>query len=187
MPLPTEVVPGLYFNAVMSPGPVKPNNGIGGTNVDWLQRFYNCQTVSPPGLRTPRFQVSDGSPRNFLYVSNCVGVAYGVLPRLAAGKQMHVVSDNFSGCEFHVVSRTNGTAAAFLHVYRGGGAPAPYTLDATWAHKQTFLSSPHFAAGMSLVAYAYVVDMPWEAYFAWLRFDHQMRLVDVFGPTTVHL
>ena len=59
-------------------------------------------------------------------------VNWCTLPMIAAG-QFYVVSDNFGGCELHVLHNALANQYAVMHVFRGGGAVAAYVLSPGWA------------------------------------------------------
>lgn len=202
MPLPHELAPGLYINglakAMQDDRPTGKNHSqIGGNNVSREEQFYTCTYLPPQAgvQRRPAYQITANNPnllkRNFLYVSNFEsGVAMGILPRALV--DTHVFSDNFGGCEFHVLSRQGGVAAAFLHVYRGGGKTVQYTIDpnSDWEHRATLQSSV-VTAGLNtmatVVAYAFVPAGGRVAECCFLTMDSQYRVSGIHGHTTVNL
>jgi hypothetical protein len=122
---------------------------------------------------------------NFLYVGHTQnGVAAGVA--LLIDDDLHVYSDNFSGCEFHVLAQTGGTAA-FLHVYRTGGQAVPYTLDSKW-HRKAVIPTGGIVTkdtvGISVVAFAYVARGSKIAQCRVLILDKQGKVADVQGADT---
>jgi len=147
MALPPEIQIGLYFDGIAKArtGPNKTTKndhiGITGTNVKLYESRLNCALVAAGnGNRTPKFDITDGNPRNFVFVDNIPqGVAIGIVP--ASQAATHVLSDQYGGCKWHILSDGQGNAA-FLHVYAGGGTTTPYNMAGGWALKQIIPSGP---------------------------------------------
>jgi hypothetical protein len=169
VPLPPEIANGLYINGLPNARIADPPKGnahsqFTGVNVTREESLYTCTYDAGPGARRPGFQIAANDPnflsRNFLFVSNIVsGVAVGIMPRPTVNS--HAFSDNYGGCEFHILARAGGAAIAFLHVYRGGGVTAQYTIapGSGWTLRQIVPSAPVVAAHGttgSIVSYAYV-------------------------------
>jgi hypothetical protein len=160
MPLPPYIAPGLYINGLgITTATARPEEGqipsIFGLGVSCLSRLYNWTYDGGAGPGKPSMTISNTDPRNLLYVGNQEkGVAIGILENVQ--NEMHVISDNFSGCEFHVLGRKGGSAAAFLHVYKSGGLVIPYGQHGDWELKATLESSGLIASNNYVHAYAYV-------------------------------
>lgn len=188
MALPAAIANGLYISGIgglastprTAPGG-SPHSQITGASVTRHAVWYNCAHLAAGGgARTPGFRMTDNDPRNFLYVGNIPnGVAVGVAPTRAIN--MHVYSDNYGGCEWHILSRNDHSAAAFLHVYRGDGVTAGYALAGGWIHRGTVQSAPVVALGLagSIVSYAYVASGSNVAECCMMRLNQQGTVVGV--------
>lgn len=192
MPLPAELVNGLYVNGLPAAknarAPVDDTHSqFTGANVKRQEQFYNCAYAPGPAPRRPGWQITDADPRNFLFVGNIQnGVAIGILPKRTFST--HVYSDNYSGCEFHVLSRADGTAAAFLHVYRAGGVAHDYTLGGNWVLRGTVASVGLAGPGRNIAAYAYVAAaVPWTAECCMLELDNTGMLTATHNAATFAL
>lgn len=138
MALPTEVKQGLYIragrvgNKVPSVGSMYSN--ITGNNATRKEVWGNCTYIPPGGgQNTPAYLINANLPANFMFIGNIPnGVAIGVIPKAYLTFPIYVFSDNFGGCQFHIVSSQN--AVAFLHVYRGRGTVAQYGLSNGWTY-----------------------------------------------------
>lgn len=61
-------------------------------------------------------------------------VSYCVVPSNLAGprKNVYIVSDQFGGCEYHVLKNEALSLLAFLHIYRGEGKTVQYKKADGW-------------------------------------------------------
>ncbi|MEM9101380.1 MAG: hypothetical protein AAGB12_03585 [Pseudomonadota bacterium] len=74
-------------------------------------------------------------PKNYWYIPAQVdAISYCVIDPRNKNKKLYVVSDNFSGCDFHVLGHSSGKLA-FLHVYRNQGGAVSYTPKTGWYKK----------------------------------------------------
>jgi len=190
MPLPAEVVAGLYLNGLSKARDglpaTKNHSEITGVNVTRDEQFYNLAYDPGPGARRPGYQVTDSNPRNCLFVNNIPnGVAISVLPRTAT--DTYVFSDNYAGCEFHVITRADHSAAAFLHVYRTGGIAHPYVLGGNWVLKGTVQSVGLAGVNASVVSYAYVPAATWIAECCMLVLNNQGMVTAVHRAVSIAL
>jgi len=148
MALPAEVQQGLYIRAGRVANKV-PNIGQSYSQITGVERksaWGNCNYVAVGAPNTPAYRITDGLPANFLFISNIGnGVALGIVPRAMLTAPIYVFSDNYGGCQFHIASSAD--AVAFLHVYRGGGGVANYTLGAGWTPRGVLHSNTVPAIG----------------------------------------
>lgn len=89
---------------------------------------------------------------NYWYVPQAGdgNVSYCVVPRRGRGNA-YVRSDNFGGCEWHILENEQYDFLAFLHVHRGnGGNVAQYTTGPGWKLIDWRQSSNVTKAGMFL-------------------------------------
>jgi hypothetical protein len=133
---------------------------VRGINVGLQDKSLSCEVQGTPagGLV---YQVSkpgkDLNKTNFMYINHVDnGVAAGVLnSRLV---DQYVYSDNFAGCEFHVLAKEGQKKGAFLHVYRSNGRTITYGADEGWFIRASIptagLLQP--GKGLSIVAFAFV-------------------------------
>lgn len=181
MALPDEVAAGLYLNGLPAAKQTRQPGGadhprITGDNVTRLRARYNLQYQAGPGDRRPGYRITDSSPRNILFVGNIEnGIAIGRMS-MPPAQDTHVYSDNYGGCEWHILSRP-GKSAAFLHVYRGGGATVAYAMAGGWNHRGTIESGPIAQRigmnGGSIVSYAFVAAGSTRAQCCMLVLDNQ--------------
>jgi hypothetical protein len=79
-----------------------------------------------------KFVVSVEGLTNYWYIPAAVGqVSYCVIHTNGNGPA-YVISDQYSGCEYHELYNAAHGQLAFLHVYRGDGRTVPYTLAPGW-------------------------------------------------------
>ena len=197
MPLPTEIAAGLYINGISgltSQPKTKPRGDaysqISGAQVTQLSAWYHGAFLPAAAVpRRPALQVTDADPRNFLFVGNIEnGVAVGILPAL--GRDVHVYSDNYGGCEWHVLSSANKAAAAFLHVFKDSGALAQYNLGGDWTQRGVLQSSAiatQVGYGSSIVSYAFVANGSNTAECCFLVLNNQGMVTAVHQQTTINL
>jgi len=78
------------------------------------------------------FTVSNIGVNNYWFIPAIVDrVSYCVVSAAGSG-DAYVVSDQYGGCEYHVLYNATHNLLAFLHVYRGDGATTQYTLAPGW-------------------------------------------------------
>jgi hypothetical protein len=183
MALPPEIANGLYVRSGRVKAKVSDIGGhsqITGNNVTRYSAWGNCTHVAAGGgANTPCYQITDNDPRNFLFVADKQGgVGVGIVPNMAIN--IYVLSDNYGGCEWHVLSRNDHSAAAFLHVYRGGGVTAGYNLAGGWTHRGTLQSSNvGVQANSSIVSFAYVAGGSNVAECCFMRLNNQGMVIGV--------
>ncbi|BBO86236.1 hypothetical protein [Desulfosarcina ovata] len=188
MALPAEVKKGLYINRLLSllstPGSraqQSSHSQFTGNKVYRYTAWYNCTYVAAGGgARTPCYRLSKNNPRNFLYVGNIQGgVAVGIVPKRTS--PFYVYSDNYGGCEWQILARKDGTAAAFLHVYKGAEGLANYTLGGNWELRGKVESSPVakiVGQTKNIISFAYVASGWTFAECCMLATDKQDGTVD---------
>ena len=74
-------------------------------------------------------------------------VSYCVVP-MTGREDAYVISDNFGGCEWHVLKNADWKLWAFIHVHRGNGTTATYTMAPGWTLHDVRRSSNISSAGM---------------------------------------
>ncbi len=73
-------------------------------------------------------------------------VSYCVVHCNGAG-DAYVISDQYGGCEYHELYNATFKQLAFLHVYRGGGKTAQYTIAPGWVLRSIKRSAAIAQAG----------------------------------------
>ena len=70
---------------------------------------------------------------NYWYLPQALGnsINWCIIP--AGAVEAYVVSDNFGGCELHVLHHAGNNRYAVMHVARGGGTTTPYITHPGWA------------------------------------------------------
>ncbi|OJW71118.1 MAG: hypothetical protein BGO68_04710 [Candidatus Amoebophilus sp. 36-38] len=186
MALPDYIKPGLYINNL---GKVTSENSIYGkqiphseypqvnnilgiegtkTFVKMSKYFCNVQ-VSGTETRIPGLTITTSPGDNaFLYIPQDprnIAIGYTDVP---LSTNMHIYSDNFGGCEWHVLSHNQDTTktVAFLHVYKGQDKICQYESDG-WERKAILYSTSEEVKSKlrelgksflncSIVAYAFI-------------------------------
>ncbi len=200
MALPAQIAAGLYFNGLpgarSTEGPTGgPMTSITGVKVARSDAFYTADYAPGPGVRRPSYQIAAGDPvasrRNLLFVNNIAnGVAVGLLPRRSV--DTHVLSDNFGGCEFHILAKDDGSSAAFLHLYKGLDGTASYAIKpgSGWTLRAALDSGPtaaEFGTGGTIVAYSFVSAGSSTAECCFLVLDNQGRVTHIRQYTAVDI
>lgn len=79
-----------------------------------------------------KFVVSGEGLVNYWFIPAVHGqVSYCVVHCNGSGPA-YVISDQYGGCEYHELYNAQFKQLAFLHVYRGGGTTAQYTIAPGW-------------------------------------------------------
>jgi len=189
MPLPVQIKSGLYINGLgglLSGSSTSPGGHehslITGPNVTRNEVWYNGRFLhAGTGNRTPALQLSNNNPRNFLFVKDIQNkVAVGIAPKRPL--DIHAYSDNYGGCEWHILSKNNGESVAFLHVYRGGGQCVKYYLSEGWEKRGTLESSkvmPRKKMGESIVSYSYWSSGSNYVDSCFILLDQQGKISDI--------
>ena len=94
--------------------------------------------------------ISDTGYINYWYVPQAPSkVSYCVVPCYGRG-DAYVISDQFGGCEWHVLQNDQFRLLAFLHVSRGHGETAKYQMAPGWRLIQERRSANVSSAGAYL-------------------------------------
>jgi hypothetical protein len=135
--------------------------GVEGGNAALMIAWGNCEFQhEDQGGRTPNIEISYGKPHNFLFIEERprgIAVGYVDLAKLPSGG-VHIYSDKFGGCEWHILKHNGHDTVAFLHVYKGLDGFSNYE-HAGWEKRCVIESSKvrkSLSGNPGLAAYAYI-------------------------------
>jgi|GEM_PF-6132689 len=106
----------------------KPNNFTNNS------RFGNAKWQFPRPVSDNHFIIDKHGAQNYLYIPQPQqgGISYGMFRYISGPGNFYIISDGYSGCEYHVLCHKKLCLIAVLHVYRANGRTTAYTLQPGW-------------------------------------------------------
>lgn len=126
-----------FGNAPRSHPPVTNNNAQFEAKYSNARWVGNKLTITAEGLMNCWY-VPQAAPGK---------VSYCVVP-MQGRDDAYVISDNFGGCEWHILKNSAFKVWAFIHVHRGDGATATYDMAPNWELHDVRRSANISKAGM---------------------------------------
>ena len=102
------------------------HSAVTGHNANYIARVGNAAWLGP------KLKLSVEGLSNYWYIPDVADEVSVAVVHANGYGQAYVLSKNYGGCEYHELYNATTKQLAFLHVYKGSGGLATYTIGAGW-------------------------------------------------------